>query len=76
MTMAEAIDYDELALRFTAHSVDDDAVTCLDAVRAAMRTAALRVLQVVPDGRERALALTKLEETMFWANAGIAREGR
>ena len=27
----------------------------------------------VPWGREQALALTKVEEAMFWANAGIAR---
>ena len=30
-------------------------------------------LHKVPQGRERALALTKLEETIMWANAGIAR---
>lgn len=29
--------------------------------------------QSVPDGREKALAITKLEEVMFWANAAIAR---
>ena len=29
----------------------------------------------VPDGREKALAITKLEEVMMWANAGIARNG-
>lgn len=27
----------------------------------------------VPEGREKALALTKLEEVVFWGNAGVAR---
>ena len=27
----------------------------------------------VPAGREQSLAITTLEETMFWCNAGIAR---
>ena len=27
----------------------------------------------VPDGREKSLAITNLEQAMFWANAAIAR---
>lgn len=27
----------------------------------------------IPDSREKSLAITKIEEAMFWANAGIAR---
>lgn len=41
--------------------------TCLDL--------AITLLDNVPDGREKALAFTKLEEVMMWANAGIARNG-
>lgn len=28
----------------------------------------------IPEGREQSLAMTKLEEVMFWGNAGIARQ--
>lgn len=28
----------------------------------------------LPDGREKSLAMTRLEEVMFWSNAAIARE--
>lgn len=34
-----------------------------------------RVLEVVPEGRELALVLTKLQEARMWANAGIALSG-
>lgn len=31
------------------------------------------ILRRVPDSRERSLALTRVEEAVMWANAGIAR---
>lgn len=34
---------------------------------------AAAINELVPEGREKSLAITHLEEVMFWANAGIAR---
>lgn len=42
-------------------------------VREILKNAALKIDKKVPDGREKALAITKLEEAMYWANAAIAR---
>ena len=41
--------------------------------RQACRQAAERIDELCPEGREKALAITKLEEAMFWANAALAR---
>lgn len=41
--------------------------------RAACRLAAHALVELCPPGRELSLALTKLEEAMFWSNAAIAR---
>jgi hypothetical protein len=42
-------------------------------VRATCWDAAVAIDLACPDGREKSLAITKLEEAMFWANAAIAR---
>jgi hypothetical protein len=43
-----------------------------DEVRTKLRLLALWVLDDVPASRERALALTALQEAMMWCNAAIA----
>lgn len=72
---SEPIDYAELDRTFGHHAPDADDITCHEAVRAAARQMAVRVIQVAPHTRERSIALRKIEEAMFWANAAIARDG-
>jgi hypothetical protein len=42
-------------------------------LRAKAKELAVLINNQVPNGREKSLALTKLEESVMWANAGIAR---
>ena len=44
-------------------------------IRERARVLAVHLVGVVPASRELSLALTSLEEAVFWANAGIARNG-
>lgn len=59
----------------THHQVSPAQLGQLARVRMAIFVLGHKLLELVPDGRERSLALTKLEEVMFWADAGIARHG-
>lgn len=45
-----------------------------ETVRSGLLTTAERLDELLPDGREKSLAITKLEEAMFWANASLARQ--
>ena len=58
---------------FTYHQGHPDDTDSYDKVRWACRDAANTINLLVPDGREKANALTKLEEAMMHATAGIAR---
>jgi hypothetical protein len=42
-------------------------------VRQQCRQLADALNEALPEGREKAVVVTKLEEVMFWANAAIAR---
>ena len=63
----------ELMNRFVYHKPNEKKVIIHQALRDEFLALAEFVYQTCPEGRERSLAWTKLEEAMFWANASIAR---
>lgn len=64
----------DLHHRFAYHSPpDDETAQRHENVRAILENTAQQISMFLPDGREKALFVTKLEEAMFWANAAIAR---
>lgn len=62
-----------LARVFTYHAPTPDQIHKYTEIRHEAKILAAMILIDVPEGREKALALTKLEEVVMWANAGIAR---
>jgi hypothetical protein len=65
---------DDLEHRFVYHKPDEAKVKSHERVRGHLQGMALYFDEVLPDGREKAIVMTKLEEAMFWANAAIARQ--
>jgi hypothetical protein len=45
-------------------------------IRFQLKQTALVVCEMSPPSREQSIALTKLEEAMFWANAAVARNDK
>lgn len=64
----------DLRKRFAHHPPTKAAVAMHESVRRQFRRMTEELTLLVPPSREQALMLTKLEEAMMWANAGIARE--
>lgn len=63
----------QINTNYTAHEVSAADQTRMAHLREATATLAREYVEWAPGGRELAVALTKLEEAMFWVNAGIAR---
>lgn len=60
--------------RFTYHQPQSDDTAKYVEIREAARELAHLINKRCPESREKSLAITKLEEVVFWANAGIARD--
>jgi len=64
----------DLANRFAHHAPSTDEVADLhEDIRAECMRLASFIAGNTPEGREQSLAITKLEEVTFWANAAVAR---
>lgn len=59
--------------RFKHHPPSPEKIIRHTEIRAAARACAEEIEKHCPDSREKALAMTKIEEAMMWANAAIAR---
>lgn len=64
---------EDLANRFNYHAPNDSKRLAHQDVRMYCMQLADFLNGNLPEGREKAVAVTKLEEVMFWANAALAR---
>lgn len=58
---------------FTYHAPKEGQPAKYQVIREKAKELAYLVDELVPASREQSLAITKLEECVMWANAGIAR---
>lgn len=63
----------DIVNRFTFHPAKGDQAQRYETIRSMALELAAVLNQIAPDSRELSLAVTKLEEVVFWANAAIAR---
>jgi hypothetical protein len=67
------VDADDLENRFTWHPPKGDQAVRYERIRSDARQFAAMINDLVPDSREKSLAITRLEEAVMWANAAIGR---
>lgn len=67
------MDAQDIENRFTYHAPDAEKVERHELVRDLGKHLAEGLNVLLPEGREKSLAITHLEEVVFWANAAIAR---
>lgn len=64
---------DEIQKRFTYHKPKECQLEKYEAIREKAKELAYLINDVCPNSREKSLAFTQLEQSVFWANASISR---
>ena len=67
------MDHGDLINRFTFHPADRVKAVLHENIRDKALELALYLDTVLPEGREKSLAIIHLEEVMMWSNASVAR---
>ena len=67
------MDENDLINRFTCHAPKENQPKKYVDIRETARLFAVMIHDLCPDSREQSLAITNLEQCVFWANASIAR---
>lgn len=67
------MDKTEIKIRFTYHPPQGEQWKKYEEIRAKAKELAELLNKLCPESREKSLALTKLEESVMWGNASIAR---
>jgi len=67
------MDKNDLENRFTYHAPKEGQPGKYVAIRDKAKLFAVMICDLCPESRERSLAITNLEQAVFWANASIAR---
>lgn len=63
----------KIEVAFTYHAPKTGQPEMYTEIREKAKELAYLIDEICPDSREKSLAMTKLEESVMWANAGIAR---
>lgn len=63
----------EIQKRFIYHPPKEDQPKKYSELRGKAFELASLIQELVPEGREKVLAITNIEQCVMWANAGIAR---
>lgn len=65
--------HDMIENNFTYHAPKDGQKERYEKIRYDAKNLALLICEKTPAGREQSIAIRKIEEAVFWANAAIAR---
>jgi len=69
----KTMDKADIENRFTYHAPKPGQPEIYEGIREQAKSMAFNLVGPCPESRELSLAITKLEECVFWANAAIAR---